>query len=87
MKNKNCDCGDCCCGKDEKENDEEVRMYFCPKCRSTKVSPIQGWRNAFGLIQKWRCKDCGFENMGFPILVVNKNKLNKKINKTGKNKK
>jgi len=84
MKDKKCDCGDCCCGKDETEKDEEVKMYFCPKCRSTKVSQIQGWRNAFGLIQKWKCKDCGFENMGFPILVVSKNKLNKKVKKKKK---
>ncbi|MFH1710771.1 MAG: hypothetical protein ABH840_00500 [Nanoarchaeota archaeon] len=63
---------------------EEIKMYFCPKCKSQNVGPIQGWRNAFGLIQKWRCKNCGFENMTFPILVVNKSRLNKKSSKKKK---
>jgi len=81
---KNCGC-DCCCGK-EKEKDGEIKFYFCPKCRSTKVSQIQGWRNAFGLIQKWKCRDCGFENMGFPIIAIKKSKLNKKIKKQKKKK-
>ena len=52
-------------------------MYFCPKCKGNKVGPVQGWRNAFGLIPQWRCNDCGFENMTFPIIVADVNKLNK----------
>lgn len=64
-----CSC-ECCCGE------EENKLYFCPKCKGTKVGMVQGWRNAFGIFPRWRCKSCGFENMIFPILV--KDKLKKK---------
>ena len=60
-----------CCGK-------EIRMYFCPRCKSHQVFPVQGWRNAFGIIPKWRCKKCGFENMTFPMAVYGE-KTNKKL--------
>ncbi len=73
---ENCDCG-CCCKENNK--DEEVKMYFCPKCKSKKVKPIQGWRNAFGIIPEWRCDNCGFENMAFPIMVMNKIKRKRRI--------
>ncbi len=74
MKEENCE--SCC---EENNKDEEIKMYFCPKCKSKKVKPVQGWRNAFGIIPKWKCDSCGFENMTFPILVKhNKNKLRKK---------
>ncbi|MBU3913718.1 MAG: hypothetical protein KKB21_02375 [Nanoarchaeota archaeon] len=62
-------CG-CCC-------DAEIRAYFCPRCKSKKVGFIQGWRNAFGIIPRMRCNECGFENMTFPIIVIH-GKLNKK---------
>jgi len=68
----------CKCYSEEKG---EVKLYFCPKCRSGKVGPIQGWRNALGLIPRWRCDNCGFENMTFPIIVANDRKLNRKKKK------
>ncbi len=56
----------------------EVKAYFCPRCKSTKVKPIQGWRNAFGIIQRWHCDNCSFENMTFPIMVMHKSKVKRK---------
>lgn len=67
--------------KEENNKDEEVKMYFCPKCKSTKVKPVQGWRNAFGIIPKWQCDSCGFENMTFPIMVINAGKIKNKLKK------
>lgn len=57
------------------QSDKELKMYFCPKCKSKKVKMIQGWRNAFGMFPRWKCDNCGFENMAFPILVMNAGKL------------
>jgi hypothetical protein len=78
-KNKEC-CHECGC---ENEKDELIKAYFCPKCKSTKVRPIQGWRNAFGIIQRWKCDNCSFQNPVFPIIVANKGKL-EKLNKRSK---
>jgi len=76
MKEK-CSC-DCECNK-------EIKLYFCPKCRSKNVAGVFSLRNAFGMFPRWKCKSCGFEAMTFPIMVFdpgkfkeNKNKLNKK---------
>lgn len=67
-------CCDCCC--DEKPT-ETLKVYFCPKCRSKDVGYVFTLRNVFGIISKMRCRKCGFEAVAFPILVVDKNKLNK----------
>jgi len=56
----------CNCYNEEKDG---LKMYFCPNCNSKKVKPIQGWRNAFGILPRWHCDNCGFENMTFPIIV------------------
>jgi predicted Zn-ribbon and HTH transcriptional regulator len=70
---------ECCCELcgDEKQKSEVIKVYFCPKCRSKDVGYIFGLRNVFGIIPKMKCKKCGFEAMIFPILVVDKRKLNK----------
>jgi len=60
-----------------KEKNKQVKVYFCPKCKSVDVGFIFGWRNAFGIIPKMQCKKCNFSNMTFPLGVVDKNKLNK----------
>jgi hypothetical protein len=34
-----------------------------------------GIRNLYGIIPRWKCRDCGFEAGMFPMGVVDKNKL------------
>ena len=54
--------------------DKEIKVYFCPKCKSTDVKFAFGLGNLFGVIPRQRCGKCGREGM-FPILVTSKNKL------------
>lgn len=78
-----CECE--CCGEETKsEKVRTLKIFFCPKCKSKDVGYIFALRNIFGVIPKMRCKKCGFESMGFPLLVVDKEKLNKKNKKYGK---
>jgi len=72
---ENCTCGCCGCKK------ETVKVHFCPKCRSKDVKYVFEFQNVFGILPKMRCFNCGFENGIFPVLVVDKNKLNVKKNK------
>ena len=58
----------------------EVKVSFCPKCKSNDVRYTFGLGNLFGVIPKMRCFKCGYTNVGFPILVVDKNKLGRKKN-------
>ncbi|MFH0711891.1 MAG: hypothetical protein V1889_02165 [archaeon] len=57
---------------------KKVKVSFCPRCRSTNVGYTFGLGNLFGIIPKMRCSKCGYTNVSFPILVVDKNKLGKK---------
>jgi len=59
-----------CDGKSEKE----IKVYFCPDCKSVDVKYIFGFGNLFGVVPKMKCGKCGRVGM-FPILVTNKNKL------------
>jgi len=63
-----CSCEDCACEK-------EIRVSFCPKCKSTDVKYIFGFGNIFGVIPRQRCSKCGLEAYAFPILVTNKKLL------------
>ena len=56
---------------------KQVKVFFCPKCKSTKVGFILGWKNLFGILPRMRCKKCGLEERAFPILSVDVDKLNK----------
>lgn len=64
-----CDCG---CGKD-------VRVSFCPGCKSRSVGYVFGLKNLFGVIPKMQCKDCGFDAPSFPVLIANEAELKKAI--------
>ncbi|MFA4960359.1 MAG: hypothetical protein WC548_01725 [Candidatus Pacearchaeota archaeon] len=78
------------CGDDKCTCDKDIRIYFCPKCKSYNVRYVFGLKNIFGIIPKMKCFDCGFENMGFPMLVTNKRKIEeakKKLIKRKGNKK
>jgi ribosomal protein L37AE/L43A len=68
--------------------DKEIRVYFCPKCKSTDIKYIFGWGNAFGIIPRQRCMKCGTEAAGFPILVTSPKILakSKKAKKSGRKK-
>lgn len=66
----NCDCG---C----KEKVKLVKVYFCPKCGSKEVGFVFKFGNAFGVIPKMECKKCNFSGSIFPLLVVDKESLNK----------
>ena len=62
---KDCGCENCDCNK-------EMRVYFCPKCESTKVKYVFELGNLFGVMPKQRCQKCGLELNGFPLLVTTK---------------
>ena len=67
-----CECCDGSCGKD-------VRVSFCPRCKSRNVGYTFGLRNLFGVIPKMMCKDCGFDSPTFPVLITNEAELKKAI--------
>ena len=56
---------------------KEVKVYFCPKCKNMEVGFVFGMRNLMGILPKMQCKKCGFSAGGFPLMVVNKAKLQK----------
>ena len=56
----------------------DVRAYFCPKCKSVEVKYVFGLGNLFGVVPRMRCDKCGFSAVGFPIVVTNKKALAKK---------
>lgn len=62
------------------KTNNEIKAYFCPKCRSVDVRMLFAFRNVFGMIPRWRCNKCCYENMTFPIMVY-KNKLRKRRRK------
>lgn len=72
MKKQKLECCNCKTGKKE-----TIKLYFCPKCRSKDVAYIFQLKNIFGLLPKMKCKKCGFEAIGFPIIIIDKAKLNK----------
>ena len=57
---------------------DEVKVWFCPKCKSHDVKYVFGLGNLFGVIPKMKCGKCGLEMPSFPILVVDKKTLAKK---------
>jgi transposase-like protein len=68
---------------------EQVKIFFCPKCRSKDVRHFFALRNLFGLIPKWECKDCNYQSSIFPQLVISKKKikqLERKMKKENKKK-
>jgi ribosomal protein L37AE/L43A len=62
-------------------SEKNIKVYFCPSCKSKEVRYIFGIRNLFGIVPQMRCKKCGFAGMTFPILVVAEEKLKKMNNK------
>lgn len=62
---------------------KQVKLYICPKCRSTNVKYTFELKNLFGVIPNMRCMACKLAAPTFPILVVDANKKGhmKKANK------
>ena len=68
-----------------KSKDKPLKIFICPNCKSTDVYHPLEFSTLFGLMPKWRCRKCKFESVGFPQVIIPKNKLNK-INEDYKNK-
>ena len=82
MAKSECCCHDCGC----KEKVKLVKVYFCPKCGSKEVGFVFKFGNAFGVIPRMECKKCKFSGSIFPLLVVDKESLNKQNEKIIKSK-
>jgi len=74
-----CDCCEGKCGKD-------IRVSFCPRCKSRSVRYVFSFGNLFGVIPKMKCDDCGFDAPSFPILSISEEKLHKAVDKMKKKK-
>ena len=49
-------------------NKEYIRM--CPECKSTNVSPdMSADSYSKGLLNQYKCNDCGFSGIGFPEIL------------------
>lgn len=59
------------------DEDKEVKVHICPKCRSYDVRYIFGFGNAFGIIPTMQCRKCNFKNRVFPLLTIKKSALEK----------
>ncbi len=73
-----------------KKKRKTIKVYFCPKCGSKEVEFVFGFKNLFGIIPTMKCKKCELKGNIFPLLVMNKEDLekeNNKIIKRGINKK
>ncbi len=70
-------CSGCNCNK-------EIKVSFCPKCKSHNVKYVFELGNLFGVMPKMRCEKCRLEMPSFPVLIVDKNKLNAAVKKMKK---
>lgn len=69
--------------KTTKTKTKQLKVYFCPKCRNFNVGFVFGMRNLMGILPKIKCKKCGFSAGMFPLMVVDKDKLDKMNEKVG----
>lgn len=67
---------ECCEG-----SGKDVRVSFCPSCKSRSVGYVFGVGNLFGVMPKMKCRDCEFEMASFPVLTINEKDLAKAIKK------
>ncbi len=67
---------DCrCCCSDKKD----VRVSFCPECKSRSVGYVFGFGNLFGVVPKMRCRDCGYNASVFPVLIADEEALKRAV--------
>jgi hypothetical protein len=69
-------CGAKCKCHDEGKNEKNIKVYFCPRCRSKDVKYIFTFGNIFGILPKMKCQKCGYTGI-FPQLVIPQKKLDK----------
>jgi|APSaa5957512535_1039671.scaffolds.fasta_scaffold291380_2 hypothetical protein len=62
---------------------KELKVHFCPKCRSGNVGYVFRFRNAFGMLPRMQCKSCNFQAIAFPLAVIDKSKIKKQEIKNG----
>ena len=55
--------------------DKEIKVRFCPKCKSFEVGYVFGLSSWLGMSPRMRCKKCKFEMPSFPVLVTSKKLL------------
>jgi len=63
-----------------------IKLHICPKCKSTNVGYTFHLKNLFGIIPRMECKSCKHKAPIFPLLIIDKNKINVKQNKKSKKK-
>ena len=44
---------------------DEIKVMFCPKCKSVDVKYVFGLGNLFGVVPRMKCGNCGFTSVGF----------------------
>ena len=71
---------------DYKIGKKDLRVYFCPKCKSEQVGYVFRFGNAFGIIPQMECRKCNFSSSIFPQWVIGQEKLDK-LNKKKRSKK
>jgi len=57
------------------DKERQIKVSFCPKCKSRDIKYVFGFGNLFGIIPKMRCGKCGNEMPSFPLLVTSKKLL------------
>ena len=63
---------------------KQIKVYFCPKCKDMNVGFVFGIKNLMGILPMMQCKKCGFKGGIFPLVVMEKEKLEKLNKKAGK---
>ncbi|MBU2576164.1 MAG: hypothetical protein KKF50_00400 [Nanoarchaeota archaeon] len=74
------------CNGDACKSEKDIRVSFCPKCKSRNVKYVFEVKNLFGVLPKMRCEKCGTEMPSFPVLVTNKKLLAKSSKIKNRNK-
>ena len=63
---------------------KEIKLYICPRCKDTRVKYTFNFKNLFGVIPMMKCDSCKLAAPNFPIVTVDKSKLEKVGKKTKK---
>ena len=61
--------------KNKQPKEEKIKIRFCPKCGNTEVKYVFKLRNVFGIVPRIECPKCGYHNMIFPLIEVEKGKI------------
>lgn len=64
--------------------EKEIKISFCPKCKSRDVKYVFELGNLFGVIPKMKCGKCGFDSVSFPVLTINEEELKRVVGKMKK---